>query len=176
MNFKGYIIYLRAIEPSDSEILYKWENNTEFWQVSDTIIPFSKYTIEEYSNSVQDIYITKQLRLMICENKTNKPVGAIDLFDFNGHHSRAGIGIMIANAEDRNKGMASEALSLVIDYCFDTLFLNQVFCNISSENEASLNLFLSQNFQIVGLKKAWSRTKNGFSDEYLLQLLNFHNM
>lgn len=176
MYLKGNIVYLRALEPSDSESLYKWENNPEIWQVSDTIIPYSKYSIEQYTNSIQDIYISKQLRFIICENETNRPVGAVDIFEFNGHHSRAGIGILIANSEDRNKGIASESLNLLIDYCFDVLFLNQVYCNISSENEASLNLFLSKNFQIVGLKKEWNRTKDGFSDEYLLQLLNFHTL
>ena len=30
-------IKLRAVEPEDLELLYNWENNIEFWVVSNTI-------------------------------------------------------------------------------------------------------------------------------------------
>lgn len=174
LKLKGEFTYLRAMEPEDSELIFGWENNSEIWQVSDTLVPYSKYTIEQYVNSLQDIYTNKQLRLIICESETGKAIGAMDIFDFNAFHSRAGIGILIAAAKDRKKGYASEALSLTIDYCFTTLMLNQIYCNIPSENEASLNLFLKSDFQIIGLMKNWNRTLNGFTDEYFLQLLNYH--
>ena len=38
-------IRLRALEPSDVDLLYAWENDTSIWDVSSTIIPFSKNTI-----------------------------------------------------------------------------------------------------------------------------------
>lgn len=171
---KGEKVFLRALEPSDSEIIHLWENNPEIWQVSDTLVPFSKFTIEQYINSLQDIYTTKQLRLVICEQQSGNPIGTVDIFDFNPFHSRAGVGILIADAQYRQKGYASEALSLTTDYCFTVLFLNQLYCNIPVENEASLNLFMAKNFQVIGVMKNWNRTVKGFSDEYFLQLLNYH--
>ena len=35
------LIRLRALEPDDVQVLYKWENDTEVWKVSNTIVPFS---------------------------------------------------------------------------------------------------------------------------------------
>ena len=83
MFIKSEHIYLRALEPSDLDVLYTTENNTAVWKVSNTIAPYSKSILELYLESAhQDIYSTKQLRLMICLNSNNNPIGTIDLFDF----------------------------------------------------------------------------------------------
>ena len=63
-------VYLRAIEAEDVELLYKWENDEETWEVSHTLVPFSKYILALYiKNSDKDIYETKQLRLMIDSSR-----------------------------------------------------------------------------------------------------------
>ena len=38
MRYKD--IMLRAIEPEDLELLYEWENNGDYWTISNTITPF----------------------------------------------------------------------------------------------------------------------------------------
>jgi diamine N-acetyltransferase len=107
-------IVLRAPEPGDVDILYQWENDREIWKVSNTLTPFSKYILEKYiENAHLDIYQVKQLRLMIDVISEDKPpltVGAVDLFDFDAHNLRAGVGILIGNKKDRNKGYATLAL------------------------------------------------------------------
>ena len=81
---KNHIIKLRALEPEDIDILYRWENDTDVWKVSNTIAPFSKYILRQFiENQKYDIYETKQLRLIIEALETQKPVGTIDLFDID---------------------------------------------------------------------------------------------
>jgi diamine N-acetyltransferase len=165
-------VSLRAIEAEDVELLYNWENDEETWEVSHTLVPFSKYILALYiKNSDKDIFETKQLRLMIDSPK-GKTVGAIDLFDYDPYHSRAGLGLLIYSKEDRRKGYASAALSLIIDYCFDKLNFHQLYANIDTKNEASINLFKKSGFQICGTKREWLLSESGWKDEYLLQLIN----
>ena len=45
---KNKEIKLRALEPEDLELLYNWENNDEYWIISNTVSPFSKYTLKLY--------------------------------------------------------------------------------------------------------------------------------
>ena len=171
---KGKNIELRALEPADVDLLYQWENDEKIWHLSNTITPFSRFVLDQYViNSQQDIFTTKQLRLMIdkIENGKKTTIGSIDLFDFDPTNKRAGIGIMIIKSE-RRKGYASESLKLLLDYCFQTLHLHQVYCNITDINTASLNLFKKHNFQIIGLKKNWLHIKDKWIDEYILQLIN----
>lgn len=169
MKLKGQHIQLRAIEPSDIDVLYQWENDAETWMVSNTQSPFSRFVLEQYiTSSHQDIYSVKQLRLIIC-NEENKAIGSIDLFDFDPNHLRAGVGILIAEKADRKKGYASEALCLLMDYCFSVLNLHQLYCNITIDNEPSILLFQKHGFQITGMKKQWVRDGESFKDELLLQ-------
>ena len=171
---KGKKLILRALEPSDVDLLYEWENNGQLWHLSNVITPFSRFTLEQYIlNSHQDIYTTKQLRLMIDKKSPDQidTIGSIDLFNFDPSNKRAGIGILITD-DERNKGCASEALELLINYCFNTLQLHQIYCNISEDNQASLKLFEKHNFTKVGLKKDWVFDKEAWVDEYLLQLIN----
>jgi diamine N-acetyltransferase len=169
MKLKGQHIQIRAIEPSDIDVLYQWENDTETWKVSNTQSPFSRFVLEQYiASSHQDIYSVKQLRLIIC-NEENKAIGSIDLFDFDPNHLRAGVGILIAEKADRKKGYASESLSLLMDYCFSVLNLHQLYCNITIDNEPSILLFQKHGFQITGMKKQWVRDGDSFKDELLLQ-------
>ena len=105
-------IRLRALEPRDVDLLYRWENDPEVWKVSNTMTPFSKFTLQEYiKTATTDIYASRQLRLMIEDWKGNT-VGAVDVFDFEPFHRRAGIGILIAQ-EDRHNGYAEEAVCCV---------------------------------------------------------------
>lgn len=170
------LIILRAPEPEDLELLYLWENDPEIWQVSNTITPFSKYILRQYiENSHLDIYQTRQLRLMIDvrENEsTLKTIGTIDLFDFDPYHHRAGVGVLIGDKTNRNKGYATTALKQLIDYCFGTLQLHQLYCNITMGNDDSLRLFEKCGFSITGHKTDWIRQGSIYAEELLLQLIN----
>ena len=170
-------IILRALEPGDVDLLYRWENNPEYWFVSNTRTPFSRDVIRQYvENSHKDIYELKQLRLMIQLKAPpadrSLAVGAIDLFDFDPYHLRAGVGILIAEKEQRSRGLASDALQLLIDYAFSVLGLHQLYCNIASDNELSIKLFTKLGFEQTGEKTDWLRTDSGWINELIFQKIS----
>lgn len=165
-------IRLRALEPEDLELLYEWENDNSYWMISNTTTPFSKYTLKRYlKNSHKNIYETGQLRLMVEISGEKKTIGTIDIFDFDPFHKRAGIGILIADDKERRKGYATMALKCLIEYCFKTLQLHQLYCNILANNCESIDLFRKLGFSEAGLKKDWIKTVEGYNDEYLFQLI-----
>ena len=98
-----------------------------------------------------------------------KAVGAIDLFDFDPFHFRAGVGILIHDEKDRKLGYASDALQLLCAYATNYLRLHQLYANISEDNLASIHLFKSSGFELVGTKKDWRRTLDGWKNELMLQ-------
>ena len=163
-------ISLRAPELEDLDLLYIWENEPSIWQVSGSLIPFSRYILKQYlEHAGKDIYEVKQLRLMIQLKSNHRPVGAVDLFDFDPYHHRSGIGILIAEPSDRRKGYARETLETVIAYCFDVLHLHQVYCNIATGNSASIKLFKEVGFVESGRKKDWLFDGSSYNDELLFQ-------
>jgi len=165
---KGNNIILRASEPSDLESMYLWENDVRSWHVTNTYIPFSRTTLQKYLDSVQDIFSDKQLRLIIEENKV--PVGMIDLFDYEPFHQRAGIGILVADDLNRNKGIATDAIETLKKYCKAQLGMRILFCNILEDNLPSLRLFEKCGFNKNGIKPNWHKKGNDFVGEYFLQI------
>ncbi|MCK0125518.1 GNAT family N-acetyltransferase [Gelidibacter sp. F2691] len=171
-TLKGQHIYLRALEPEDLNYIHAIENDEHLWELSNTQTPYSRYVLKQYlENSHRDIYEVKQLRLVIS-NYQHQAIGLIDLFDFDFKNSHAGVGILIQETQNRQQGYGKEALQLLINYSFNQLNLHQLYCNITEGNQASLNLFLNQGFEIVGVKKDWLFTNNIYKNEYLLQLIN----
>jgi len=181
MQLIGELIQLRALEPHDLEDLYAWENDSSVWSVSGTMAPFPRFILEEYlKNSHQDIFTTKQLRLMIeivlSDDEVGvhhdpRSIGCIDLFDFDPRNKRAGVGILIADAKDRGKGYATEALHLLIEYCFIVLDLHQLYANVRVDKENSGSLFKKLGFEVTGLKNDWQYEAGKFFDEYTMQLI-----
>jgi diamine N-acetyltransferase len=173
MFLKGKNITVRALEPSDADVLYKWENNMALWPVSFTQVPFSRFILEEFVNSSHhDIYTNKQLRLMVNSSDTHETIGILDLFDFDPRNDRCGIGIYIEE-KHRKKGYALECISIIKDYCFKTLLLKQVYVHVNSDNSGSLALFEKAGFNKACLKKSWNKTAlNTFEDVWFLQCIN----
>lgn len=180
MLLTGELIRLRALEPSDLNRLYRWENDSSIWSVSGTMAPFSRYVLEEFVNQAhQDIYTNKQLRLMIDhkyvveyeEEDEPKAIGCVDIFEFDPRNRRAGLGILIADKADRGKGFATEALHLVVEYAFQVLDLHQLYSNVRIDNESSIALFKKSGFEISGLKQDWIYENGRYIDEYILQLV-----
>ena len=172
ITLKGENIYLRALEPEDLEFVHAIENDESVWEISNTQTPYSRFLIKQYlDNAHKDIFEVKQLRLVISKYD-NATLGLIDIFDFDFKNGKAGIGILIKNEHDRNKGYGMEALQLLINYSFTHLGLHQLYCNISEENKASIALFTNQGFEKVGLKKDWNLVHGSYKHEYLFQLIN----
>lgn len=171
--FKGEKVYLRAMEPTDLNLLYSWENDVENWKYSNTRLPYSKALLKEFiDNSTNEIFIDKQVRFIICENQSDKAIGTLDIFDFDPINMRAGVGILIADEFFRGNGCAKESLKLGIDFSFKQLRLNQLYCDITSDNEKSIKLFESLGFEMSGTKKQWRNIEGAWQDEHFLQLIN----
>ncbi len=162
-------IVLRAVEPEDLPLLYRWENNAEWWEHGNMVNPFSKYILRQYiENSGQSIYESKQLRLMIMFKETCETVGMIDLFDFDPHHNRVGVGVLI-DKEHQKKQLANDAFELLLAYCFDFLAVRTVFANVPVSNEPSLKMLTKLGFVQTGLLKDWVRKEDKYMDVAVMQ-------
>jgi diamine N-acetyltransferase len=163
---------LRPLEPEDLDILYKWENDTRLWVHGHTLSPYSKLSLRQYiANAIeQDVFQSRQLRLMIDLKKENKTIGTVDLYDLDIRNLRAGIGILIDEAH-RNKNYARESLEIVKEYAFSFLHLHQLYAYILPGNRHSVRLFKEAGFIRNGILKDWVHQDAGYSDAAIYQLI-----
>ncbi len=171
MNIEGSKTALRALEPRDVRLLYRWENDTSLWSVSGTTEPFSRDRMERFIEAQRhgdDLVRSGQLRLIIIERESHEEVGMIDLFEYDPVHRRAGIGIMIAK-EFRACGYGRDAILTLCDYTRRHLNMHQLWATVMTDNTASLALFRSAGFHESGIHRDWVCTPEGFVDEVMFQ-------
>lgn len=165
------ILSLRAPEPEDLELLFKWENDTEVWKFGSAISPYSKYVLKQYIIDAQtDIFQSKQLRFMIVLKREQISVGTIDLYDFDAINSRCGVGIYIDHAYRKNE-YATNALNLLEKYVFNFLNINQLYAIIPENNKASIQLFNHSHFSESGVLQQWIFTEKGYENAIIVQKL-----
>lgn len=169
MNIEGTVCRLRALEIEDIEAMYGWENDTEVWRVSGSVAPFSRNVLRRLIDEQQfDIYATRQMRLVIECATSGKAVGAVDLFEFDPHHRRAGVGIIVAPPY-RRQGYALDALLTLERYAKEVLMLHQLWCSAGADNKASLSLFAKAGYAECGRRREWILSTDGATDEVLMQ-------
>ncbi|KAF9289986.1 N-acetyltransferase 9 [Mortierella alpina] len=135
------LLEMTASEPLTLEEEYEMQ---ESWRVDE-----NKCTFIILAKTSSELEITAENAL------AQKMVGDVNLF-FNDHddpHS-AEIEIMIAEPTYRRKGMGLEAIRMMITYAYESLGTKRITAKISTENEGSIQLFLTQlGFNQIGYSK-----------------------
>lgn len=164
-------IRLRALEPSDADRLYIWENDPEMRLHGSAAAPWSRHQLWEYATNYDaDPIRSGQLRLVIERTEGNEAVGCIDLYDIDSRNRHAFVGIMIAR-EHRQKGYAREAMLQIADYCTCSLGLHSLAATVAADNTPSLKLFASCGFSRRGTLYNWLRIGSGnYADAVILQI------
>ena len=168
---KNDLVTLRALEPTDLDTLFQWENDTALWAVSDTVAPYSREALWNYLQQYTgDIYAQRQLRLMITLTEDGTPVGTVDFLNFDPLNNRAELGLFIAT-EQRGKGLGRQALELLTAYAREHLGLRQIYVFIALDNEVCLTLFEHYGYRRAGVLQSWVKRGNTYRDVALLQMI-----
>ncbi len=168
MLLRGKTVYLRAIEPEDLDLFYEVENDTTLWECSATNVPYSRFALKNFiASATNDIYTDKQMRLVVCRISDDIPVAIADLMNFDPHHLRAEVGIMVL-APYRNCGIATETLSTLDVYARHTLLIHTLYAIAAEGNVASQKLFEKAGYTCVATLPDWLATERGYLNAMLL--------
>lgn len=167
----NHIIALRALESTDLDTLYGWENDTRLWSVSDTIAPYSREALWRYlEDYTGDIYAQRQLRLMVTLVEDGTAVGTVDFLNFDPLNNRAELGLFI-DGSHRGKGLGRQALELLTAYARDHIGMRQIYVYIALDNEVCLKLFEDFGYRRVGVLHSWVKRGSSYRDVALLQMI-----
>lgn len=154
-------LHLRALETADADFMYEVENDAQAWRYSDTIAPLSRRILRDYALTYDaDPFTAGQLRLIITEKDSGKPVGIIDLYEVSQRHQRAFIGIYICK-EFRHKGYGDETLQLIEEYAHNTLHLHQLGAKVEEGHSMAEKLFRHRGYELRGHLDEWLSTPDG---------------
>ena len=133
---KSERIYLRELNTSDTLNLFNLNNDSDvlkytgdepFKDIDDATIFLSKYVIQ-YQNY-------KMGRWAICLNNSNKMIGWCGL-KYHSKENLVDVGYRLFKNQ-WNKGYATEATQVALDYGFNKLKLKEIVAHVHEKNTAS---------------------------------------
>lgn len=164
-------LLLRAVELTDVDNLYMWENDMEQWSVGLISRFISKFDLENYviNSQSEDVFSAGQTRNIIDLIQDEKiSIGCVDLFDIDVKNQRTGVGIYIAE-EYRMKNYGTQSLLLLENYAKNILLLHQLYALIGENNVASQKLFTKAGYNKVATLPQWIRRKEYFENIFVYQ-------
>lgn len=164
----GERIYLRIINLSDANKKYcRWLNDREINQYLES--RFEKWSLKKLKDYIRKTKEDKDyIFLAIVTKDTNIHIGNIKLGPINRHHKFADMGIIVGDKAFWGKGVATEAIELMVSYAFNTLKLHKLTAGAYANNVGSIKAFKKAGFKIEGLRKKHFRDKNDYVDAVLL--------
>lgn len=98
-------------------------------------------------------------------------VGLVNLDGLDWPNSHVEIGIALTDPAARGQGLAKEAVSLLIRYCFLELGLHRIWARIVADNSPSLKLFGALGFRHEGTLRQHVLRNGQYRDMHLFSLL-----
>ncbi|MBQ6888114.1 MAG: GNAT family N-acetyltransferase [Lachnospiraceae bacterium] len=166
-KMSGKRIFLSPMSEEDAEIYTVWMNDREITDnLGSSTMVFSEEAergwIEENSGEYQ---------FAIIERESGEIIGNCGIQAVTHTFQRAELGLFIGKEEKRNKGYGKEVLSLLLEYCFDTLNLHNVMLKVFSFNEQAIHTYNRVGFKEIGRRREAYYAKGRFWDEVYMDIL-----
>lgn len=164
----GKRIYLSPISMEDTEIYTKWMNDpaiTDNLGNSSLLVSLSK------ERAALEGMEKEGYHFAIVEKETHTLLGNVSLFSVDFLHQKAECGIFIGEEQNRSKGYGKEALTLLIQYGFTTLHLNNIMLRVFSFNKRAQACYQSVGFRAIGSRRQAYFVNGTYADEVFMDIL-----
>ena len=150
-NFwQGELVRLRAVEVTDWQHFYAWNEDTYFEQTTHSIhFPQSQEKLKKWVAEVTLAEPNKDEFRWVIENLAGEFVGTLNTHTCDPRQGTFQYGLAIRR-EYWRQGYASEAIQIVLRYFFGELRYQKVNVHIYDFNQASLDLHRKLGFQEEG--------------------------
>jgi RimJ/RimL family protein N-acetyltransferase len=170
--WQGTLIRLRAVEPSDAENFFRWDQDSERAHNLDFLWPpTSKVHSIAYAEEASKRKFENDTYQWIIENRAGEAVGAIDTHHCNPRDGTLSYALDVA-PEHRRKGYASEAILMVLRYYFEELRYQKANIPVHSDNPESIRLHEKLGFHQEGAQRRMMFTRGVYVDLYWFGMTN----
>jgi RimJ/RimL family protein N-acetyltransferase len=151
MNFwQNTHVKLRAVEPSDAEFFFEWNQDSEMTGHIDWLWPPSSFeSARRWAEEEARRRPADDMLFLVIENREGERVGSISTHQCDRRAGTFRYGVAIRR-EHQRRGYASAAILLVLRYFFEELRYQKVTVNVHANNPASIQLHERLGFQLEG--------------------------
>jgi RimJ/RimL family protein N-acetyltransferase len=170
MYFKklvGKKCYLSPIDENDAEKFTEWLNDLELtinMQIYNGVL-----NVENEREFLRNL--SREQNYSIIDLKTDELIGNCGFLDIDHLNQTAETGLFIGNKNYWNKGFGSEALTLLLDYGFKALNLNNIMLKVYSFNKRAIKSYEKVGFKTIGKRRNGLRRGKETSDIIFMDIL-----
>jgi RimJ/RimL family protein N-acetyltransferase len=165
----GKKVYLRIMTPDEYAMTYLWHLHSDpQTQTSHQYRLVSPADVVEAAKKREKT--PNEADFLIVRKEDQAAVGKIRYFNLNMQNRSVELGYLVA-PDERKKGYAKEGLQILIIYLFNYLYLNRIYAQTASFNEASVKLLKSLDFTQEGTLRQHHFYKGNFYDDLLFSIL-----
>lgn len=163
-------IYLRALESEDYKTTVKWRNDKEIWEM----VGGPKYFVSsEYEKNwiIKAINNTREVRLGICLIDNNQLIGLASLIETDWINRSGRVSTMIGDKDYWRAGYATDAMNLLLDFCFNERGMERVWTVILESNIPSQKVAVKCGASVEGVLRN-AVFKNGkYHNQVIMSIL-----
>ena len=168
-KLNGKNIYLGPISKKHIPFLVKWMNDLEV--VKYTNQPTKNHTEETAKKYLQKSLESHDMYYFGIFLKDGKFIGGTSFNSFDPINRAAILGITIGEKEYWNKGYGTEAVTLLLDYGFNVLNLNNVMLSVFSANKGGYRCYEKAGFKLIGRRRKARFLAGKYYDEIYMDIL-----
>lgn len=168
----GNLVFLRDFRNSDVDENYqRWMSDHEVTHyIESRFTAPTRESLEAWVRKVNSDPRTMFLTMVAKDSGRN--IGTVKLGPINWMHRVADLGILIGEKSYWGKGYATEAIRLMIDFCFERLNLHKVTANCYAANVGSAKAFEKVGFFIEGRRRSHCFVDGEYVDMLQLGMIN----
>jgi len=145
----GRTVKLRALEWGDQLQLVEWRNDLD---VHKWFFEYEPQSFVKQKEWFEHFLQRGDEKLFMITTLDDHPLGTIGLTEIDMRSRKAYLGrFYIGSKEDRGKTYGPEAEWLLLQYCFDHLNLNRVYCEVFAFNRTVISLHKAFGFKEEGV-------------------------
>jgi RimJ/RimL family protein N-acetyltransferase len=126
-------VYLRPLEPADAELVHGWYEHADTARLMGEM-PRSLARRRADAEAATGEAGRDWFAFVICLVADDRPIGRADVFEIDKLNGSAGFGLAIGEHELRGSGLGTEAVNVILDFCFGQLRLERVWLVTDSVN------------------------------------------
>jgi len=165
----GTKVRLRAVEPADYELIWRWLNNPEvaqYWGLPGHTVSLPEVRRDEESQASRGTS-----RKYIIEALDSTPIGEIDYYDLEWKPRSAWVSILIGDTAFWGGGFGTDAMRTLLRYLFAELGLHRVTLTVHETNARAIRSYEKNGFVREGLLRDWAFFNGRYVNGVIMSVL-----
>lgn len=161
---------LRAMVREDLALYKKWlsdKNVTQYLEMG-----WRPYTDKDLETTYQQATESQNsVIFVVCDVKTNQPIGTAGLYLISWPCRRAQFNILLGEPHFYGQGYGTETANLIVQYAFERLNLNTIYLGVNSENIGAIKSYEKAGFIKDGVHREFVYNNGRYYDSIAMSML-----